>query len=397
MPRIYYPILTILAVMTASPPSVIARIKLITLPPRQRVEIQLDHPQATLVEEERIVPLVKGLNQVDFSWANTRIDPQTILFRILSTAQGDDLDAQVLSVSYPPNENALVWQVAASVSGSVRVRISYLLGGLTKSFHYRAVASNNERTLVLSQYIRMKNLANESFDASNLWAGYGNRFLKPIGLNETKQVLAEKYPTVPIAKTYTCDPHEFGYLDRSQNKLRVPMHYVLTNDQGHGLGRGPLPFGKVRIFQDDGRGTVAFIGEDWGKFTPVDDEMRLYLGVAQDIVVKRTIDRNVRKHVAGNLYHREIVIKYEIENFKNIPVTLDVVENLRSVRNELGGETGRDVEWELGKRTTFAGGPNKDKTTYEQVHLHADLPPRDRDGKAEKITHRFHFVIKNEW
>ena len=59
-----------------TPESARARVKLITLPVRQRVEIQLDNPQATLVEEERIVPLVKGVNQVDFSWANTQIDPQ---------------------------------------------------------------------------------------------------------------------------------------------------------------------------------------------------------------------------------------------------------------------------------------------------------------------------------
>ena len=50
---------------------------------RQRVEIQLDNPQATLVEEERIVPLVKGVNQIDFSWANTQIDPNTIIFRVI--------------------------------------------------------------------------------------------------------------------------------------------------------------------------------------------------------------------------------------------------------------------------------------------------------------------------
>ena len=53
-----------------------ARVKLITLPVRERVEIQLDNAGATLVEEERIVPLVKGENQVDFSWANTQIDPE---------------------------------------------------------------------------------------------------------------------------------------------------------------------------------------------------------------------------------------------------------------------------------------------------------------------------------
>src|SRR5881392_1245029 len=94
------------------------RIKLITLPVRERVEIQLDHESATLVEEERIVPLVKGENQVDFSWANTQIDPNTIVFRVIAPAGEKQLDAKVLSVSYPPNEAALVWAVGASDSGS---------------------------------------------------------------------------------------------------------------------------------------------------------------------------------------------------------------------------------------------------------------------------------------
>src|SRR5215207_9569369 len=104
-----------------------ARIKLITLPVRERVEIQLDHESATLVEEERIVPLVKGENQVDFSWAGTAIDPNTIVFRVVTPVDdrklrdAQPLDAKVLSVSYPPNEQALVWAVGASDSGSARV------------------------------------------------------------------------------------------------------------------------------------------------------------------------------------------------------------------------------------------------------------------------------------
>ena len=123
-------ILLVLGGLAALPPAVTARIKLITLPVRQRVEIQLDNPNATLVEEERIVPLVKGVNQVDFSWANTQIDPGTIVFRVIPHKPADDkaddekaadekaggpkakpLDVKVLSVSYPPNEAALVWQV----------------------------------------------------------------------------------------------------------------------------------------------------------------------------------------------------------------------------------------------------------------------------------------------
>jgi len=375
-----------------------ARVKLITLPVRERVEIQLDNAAATLVEEERIVPLVKGENQVDFSWANTQIDPNTIVFRVVAPVGDKPLDVKVLSVSYPPNEAALIWSVGASESGSARVRISYLLGNLSKSFNYRAVASKDEKFLVLSEYMRLQNFANEEFGSTSLFAGYGKTFLKPIGLNETKEMLVQKFDKVPVKKTYTCNVAEFGYLDQPQNKLRVPMHYVLKNDKGNQLGVHPLPYGKVRIFIDGGgEGGTAFLGEDWGKFTPIDDEMKLYLGVAQDIVVKRTIEKNERKHISGNVYHQEVILKYEIENFKDQAVTLDVVENLRHVRNEVRGDSGRDVEWELGKETTFKGGLDKERSTFELVTFHADLPARAKDGKAEKITQKLHVIIKNEW
>lgn len=381
--------------------SAFGRVKLITLPVRERVEIQLDNPGATLVEEERIVPLVKGENQVDFSWANTQIDPNTIVFRVVAPEGEKNLDVKVLSVSYPPNEAALVWSVGASDSGSARVRISYLLGNLNKSFNYRAVASNDEKSLDLSQYMRLTNNANESFDDTKVWAGFGPEFQKEIGLNETKELLVERFKSVPIQKTYSCNPVEYDYLDRAQNKLRVPMHYVLTNDKEHGLGAAALPYGKVRIFIQGGgenpQANTAFLGEDWGKLTPKDDEMRLYLGVAQDIVVKRTIEKNEAKRITGDLYDQEVILKYEIENFKKQPVTLDLSENLRHVRNEVRGNTGRDVEWELGKETTFEGEPDPEKSTFEKVVFHVSLPAASSEGKAEKIVHKLHVILKNEW
>src|SRR5262245_53447545 len=86
-----------LAGLFALPEVAQARVKLITLPVRERVEIQLDNASATLVEEERIVPLVKGENQVDFSWANTQIDPNTIVFRVVAPVGDKALDVKVLS------------------------------------------------------------------------------------------------------------------------------------------------------------------------------------------------------------------------------------------------------------------------------------------------------------
>ena len=392
--------LKIFVLCTACLPGLaMGRIKLITLPVRERVEIQLDNPNATLVEEERIVPLVKGENQVDFSWENTQIDSESIVFRVIAPVGDAKLDVKVLSVSYPPNEASLVWSVGSSDSGSARVRISYILGNLGKDFNYRAVASNDESTLTLSQYIRLQNFANEEFGNTGLWAGFGKEFLRPIGINETKEMLMNKFESVPIKKTYTCDVGEFGYVDQTQNKLRVPMHYVLKNDKGDNLGAAALPYGKVRIFIE-GKGpdkATAFLGEDWGKFTPIDDEMKLYLGVAQDISVKRTIDKNENTRVAGNLSDQNVVIKYEIENFKDKAVTLDISENVRSIRNEVRGDNGRDVQWELGKETNFDSGPDPDKSTFEKVLFHVNLPARGADGKAEKIIKKLNVTLKNEW
>jgi hypothetical protein len=394
-------VLSLAALFAGALSPALARVKLITLPVRERVEIQLDHANATLVEEERIVPLVKGENQVDFSWANTQIDPNTIVFRVVAPVGGQRLEVKVLAVNYPPNEPALIWNVSASDSGAARVRISYLLGNLTKSFNYRALASNDEKSLQLSQYLRLQNLANEEFGSTGLWAGFGQRFLKPIGINETREMLMEKYANVPIKKTYSCNPQEFGYLDQPQFKLRVPMHYVVKNDKASHMGLAPLPFGKVRIFiegsGEEAQAASAFLGEDWGTFTPKDDEMRLYLGVAQDIVVKRTIAKNETTRVTGNLFNQDVTLKYEIENFKKQPVTLQVIESLTHVRSEIGRNAQRDVEWVVLPETTFTNPSDPERSNFEKICYPVELPAANAEGKAEKVTHTLNLRFKNEW
>jgi hypothetical protein len=70
------------------------------------------------------------------------------------------------------------------------------------------------------------------------------------------------------------------------------------------------------------------------------------------------------------------------------------VENLRHVRNEVRGETNREVDWELGKDTTFDGGPDKEKSTSEQVMFHVKLPARDASGKAQKIVQTRNALIR---
>ncbi len=373
-----------------------ARIRLVSLPARERVEVQLDHPGVTLIEEERVVPLVAGTNQIDFAWANTQIDPGTIVFRVLGPdAEGDQPEVNVIAVSYPPGENALVWDVHATQAAAVRVRISYLLGGLDRSFSYRAVASNDESTLTLSQYVRVHNFAPEQYGPTTLYTGFGEPIDRPLGSNETRELLVARFADVPITKTYTCNPAEFGYNDRARDRLTVPMHYVLSNTNEQGLGTEPMPRGKVRIFQRDSQGTTAFTGEDWGDYTPIDDDMRLSLGVAQDVIVERRITRNERTPVAGNLFHQDVTVTYTVQNTKDTPILLDVLETIAHLRNEVGLRQDLAPQWTLGDNTDL-GTADDERSTLEQVAHRVQLPARAGD-ETESLTFTLHLRFHNEF
>ena len=86
-----------------------ARIKLVALPERAATVIRLDNPNATLIEEERVLTLQKGLNKVDFSWKGVQIDADSI--RLASLDHPDKVT--LLNVSYPPDEAALVWEISS--------------------------------------------------------------------------------------------------------------------------------------------------------------------------------------------------------------------------------------------------------------------------------------------
>src|SRR5882724_761656 len=124
--------------------SVQARVKLVALPERARVVVSLDNPDATLVEEERLITLQKGVNKVDFSWRGVNIDATSIQVRMLGHAD----TVLVLNTSYPPNENALIWEISSPAAQEERVRISYLLSGIGRDVVYKAVAEPNEKALV---------------------------------------------------------------------------------------------------------------------------------------------------------------------------------------------------------------------------------------------------------
>lgn len=307
------------------------RIKLVALPEREATIVRLDNPQATLVEEERVLTLQKGVNHVDFSWKGVRIDPDSIRLRVLSHPE----EVELLSVSYPPKEAALVWEISSPEGWEEKVRISYLLSGIDRLVEYRANTEKDEKNLILNAYMVLRNFSGEDFEKVKVVLNSGLAFEKAIRHEETKRMLFLTIGPIPIAKTYTWDagiqPHD---PDKAKSTVGIPVHYVIENKPGHGLGKFALWAGKVRIFQDDGRGTTIFAGEDRAVFTPVGDRMELYIGDTREIKVTRrkifekriNIRRNNRNKVI--LYDTDELFTVKVENFKNEPVVITLIEHI---------------------------------------------------------------------
>lgn len=412
-----------LSLCTFSVSNSYARIKLITLPVREHVEIQLENENTTIIEEERIVPLREGINDIDFSWHNTTIKPETIVFRVLPDTESSNaslkntvlkttaLKTSVLSVSYPPNESALTWKVSSNQNGSAKVRITYAIERLNRSYHYIARVNNDESKMDMMQYIKINNQSGESYIDADMNTGSGKNRVLPMGINETQEFLNQKYVTVPIDKTYTVNASELGYRNRAQDKLNVLMHYHLHNDTQHNLGKQSLAPGKFRIYQQDKDGTSIFVGEDWGKYTAREDETKLFIGQARDIVVKRTIERQKRQRIDGNLYNIDAVVKYEIENFKDKPVDLIIEESIPFLRDEVfpsrqrvsrhrasyGGANDSVIEWQVGNDTSFSGKPIKKLTFSEKIAYQITLPARNSHKSVVKLEKKLNINFKNEW
>jgi len=77
--------LTILAGLMLCPLAGLAKnVDLVTLPARDSVQLTIYNSEdLTLVKETRYVTFKKGVNKLQFSWANTLIDPTSVTFRPL--------------------------------------------------------------------------------------------------------------------------------------------------------------------------------------------------------------------------------------------------------------------------------------------------------------------------
>ena len=308
-----------------------ARIKMVALPERGKTIIRLDNPRATLIEEERVLTLQKGRNQADFSWKGVSIDADSIRLTVLSDPQ----KVSLLSVSYPPNEAALVWEISSAEAAEVTVRISYLLSYIDRLTAYKAVADKEETKVNLKDFLVLRNFSGEDFGNASVLLGSGQSSEQSIDHEETKQLLFLEKEGVPIEKIWTFDAAKLPWdPEKIDTNVGIPVTYRIKNSKTSGLGRFALSTGKVRVFQEDGHGSTIFLGEDDTTVVPVGEDMDVYIGDSRDIVVtqrkmrdeKINIRRNKKNRVV--LYDTDEVIKATIENFKDKPAKLTMVQHI---------------------------------------------------------------------
>lgn len=320
------------ALFLSQPVPALARLRLVALPDRDNVVVNLGNPDVALVQEERVLTLQEGVNEVDFSWEGVRIDENSIRFEPLT----DDPHAlTLLSVSYPPDEDALVWDLHSKEAMDARVRVSYLLEGIDQIITYTAVADQQEAGVALRSDLVLRNFSGEDFDRATWLPGYGDPFDSESRHEETRRVAFFRRENVPIEKVFTWDssiqPHE---PDREDDAVGIPVHYVIENNSDSQLGDHMLRPGKARVFLQDGHGSTIFLGEDMAPFTPVGDEMRLYIGDSRDIVVTQrrmeTRTQNRQHDNDGNvvLYDEMRTEMVTIENFRDSAAVLNVIQHM---------------------------------------------------------------------
>ena len=307
-----------------------ARTKLVALPDREAVTIRFDNPAATLVEEERVLTLQEGENLVDFSWRGVQIDPDSIRLAIMTHPE----KVTLLSVSYPPGEAALVWRIHSGGASEERVRISYLLSYIDRLITYKGVASKDEKTLDLEAFLVLRNFSGEDFEGARVVLGQGDPFTGQTAHEETRQIHFLTARGVPIKKTFTWDAASKPWEPkRLETDVGIPVHYIIENEGESGLGKDHLWDGKVRIFQDDGQAGTIFLGEDRVGITPAGGEMRIYIGDSRDVSVTQVKTRDQRINPKPSrhrvvLYDTDEEIKTEVENFKDSPVTVDLIQHI---------------------------------------------------------------------
>ena len=321
-------------------------VDLSTVPKRNTVQLTIYNSEdLTLVRETRSVTFKKGANPLQFSWANTLIDPSSVQLRFLTSA--DKLE--VLDTTFPHDKpQMLYWNVQSEFDGEAAIEITYFTSGITWSADYVGIAAGNEKQLSFEGFVRIANNSGEEYEDAHVrlvvgkinlvekiaqlahlplhevrkleeskkhafrneaakaalgWQqGQGNgagggrewneREIIKEGLSEYFIFSIEGTETIPNGWSKrmrsleaNAVPVRIQYRYRpSEYGERLVRMYLLTNDKASKLGGSPLPDGVVRIFRDNGRGGLSYLTAQSIKYIPIGDKIELNLGVDPNVM-----------------------------------------------------------------------------------------------------------------
>jgi hypothetical protein len=175
-----------------------------------------------------------------------------------------------------------------------------------------------------------KQFQQESFSEYHLYT-LGRR--TSVEDKETKQISLLQGSGVPVEKVFVVNGQNFYYHNQynpgSPQKDPVMVFYKFKNEEKAGLGM-PLPAGNLRVYQEDSKGGVLFIGEDHIEHTPRDETVTIRIGNAFDVIAERK--QTDYKRIDTHVWEMEFEIT--LRNHKEMPITVEVNE-------PIGGE------WEM--------------------------------------------------
>lgn len=138
-----------------------AKIDLVTLPTRDKVQLTVYNPaDLTLVREQRTLTLAEGINRLEFSWAGTLIDPTSV--RLEAPKHADKVTLK--EITYPPNvEGSAIWTIESKIAGEVPVEITFFTSGIHWQSFYMLTLTQNEQAMQLQNYVKVQNNSGEDY------------------------------------------------------------------------------------------------------------------------------------------------------------------------------------------------------------------------------------------
>ena len=259
----------------------------------------------------------------------------------------------------------LIWTVQNDGQAKHRVEASYLAGRLSWNADYVLTVARDDKAADLNGWVTLTNNSGTAFRNAKLQlvAGDLNRVrqqlnraldeavqLRPaaaaapmvqeafsdyhlytmqrkttINNSQTKQVSLLEGTDVPTLKRYVVEGQNY-YYHNSQHpgapiKDQVQVYYQFKNEAKSGLGI-PMPAGVLRVYQQDSKGGVQFVGEDRIMHTPKDETLNIKIGNAFDVVCERKqVDF---EKIAPNVYEFEYEIT--LRNHKAASIAVEVNE-----------------------------------------------------------------------